>query len=101
VCLNDEEKGQIDGSNVVRDDGAAGSTAQPGCGFGVTPPYAIVHAVPEFIWGMSGNFRYPIDRIASATDWPWPLNTSTCRSFATIYSALCLFLGIPQSSIRP
>src|SRR5665648_937820 len=32
VCLNDEEKGQIGGSNVVwdaRDDGNAGSTAQP------------------------------------------------------------------------
>jgi hypothetical protein len=43
----------------------------------------------------------PIDRIASATDWPCPLNTSTCRSFATISSALCLFLGIHQSSIRP
>ena len=55
VCLNDEEKGQIDGSNVVRDDGAAGSTAQPGSGFRVTPPYAIVHAVPEFIWGMSAK----------------------------------------------
>jgi hypothetical protein len=54
--LTGELRSQIDGSNVVRDDGAAGSTAQPDCGFRVTPPYAIVHAIPEFIWGMSVDF---------------------------------------------
>ena len=56
MCLNDEEKGQISGSNVVwdaEDDGNAASTAQPACGFRGTPPSAIVYAVPEFIWGMS------------------------------------------------
>ena len=35
-----------------------------------------------------------IDRIASAIDLPYELNTSTCRSFVTISSALCLFFGI-------
>src|SRR5712692_6757658 len=38
---------------VVRDRWNAGSTAQPAYGFPGTPPSAIVHAVPEFIWGMS------------------------------------------------
>jgi hypothetical protein len=40
VCLNNEEKGQIGGSNVVwnaEDDGNAGSTAQPACGFRGNP----------------------------------------------------------------
>ncbi len=36
----------------------------------------------------------PIERIASATLWPCELKTSTCRSFATISSALYCFLGI-------
>ena len=59
VCLNDEENSQIGGSNVAwdaRDDGNAGSTAQPVCGFRGTPPSAIVYAVPEFIWGMSDQY---------------------------------------------
>jgi hypothetical protein len=54
--LNDEEKRQIGGSNVVwyaRDDGNAGSTAQPAWSFRGTQPSAIVYAVPEIIWGMS------------------------------------------------
>jgi hypothetical protein len=41
------------GRTVVRDGRNAGSTAQPAYGFPGTPPSAIVHAVPEFIWGMS------------------------------------------------
>jgi hypothetical protein len=52
VCLNAEETGQIGGSNVVGDNGEAGSTAQPACGFRETPPSAIVYAVPEVMWGM-------------------------------------------------
>ena len=35
------------------DDGNARSTAQPACGFRGAPPFAIVYAVPEFIWRMS------------------------------------------------
>ena len=45
-------------ANVVwdaEDDGNAGSTAQPACGFRGTPPSASVYAVPEFIWGMSAK----------------------------------------------
>ena len=56
VCLNDEEKHQIEESNVVwdaGDDGSDGSTAQSASGLRGTPPSAIVRAVPEFIWGMS------------------------------------------------
>src|SRR6266516_3687081 len=37
------------------DRGNAGSTAQPTCGFPGTPPSAIVHTVPEFIWVMTVN----------------------------------------------
>src|ERR687893_1295807 len=40
----------------------------------------------------------PIERIASATVRPCAVNTSTCRSFATISSGLCLFLDIDPSS---
>jgi hypothetical protein len=36
----------------------------------------------------------PIERIASATGRPCAVSTSTCRSFATISSGLCLFLDI-------
>src|SRR5664279_2442224 len=36
----------------------------------------------------------PIWRIASAMPWPCETKTSTCRSFVTISSGLCLFLGI-------
>jgi hypothetical protein len=36
----------------------------------------------------------PIWRIASAMPWPYETRTSTCRSFVTISSGLCLFLGI-------
>jgi hypothetical protein len=53
VRLDARKNGQIAGSNVVRDRWNAGSTAQPTYGFPATPPSAIVHAVPEFIWGMS------------------------------------------------
>jgi hypothetical protein len=60
VCLNDEEKGQIGGSNVVWDGGSADSTAQPTCGFAGTPPFAIVHAVPGFIWEMSGKYIFEV-----------------------------------------
>ena len=40
----------------------------------------------------------PIARIASTTAWPCDVSTSTCRSFATISSAVCLFLPISVSS---
>jgi len=62
VCLNDKEKGQIGGSNVVgdaEDDGNAASTAQTASGLRGTPPSAIVRAVPEFIWGMSVKPAFP------------------------------------------
>jgi hypothetical protein len=36
----------------------------------------------------------PIWRIASAMSWPCETRTSTCLSFVTISSGLCLFLGI-------
>ena len=35
-----------------------------------------------------------VERIASATDRPCAVSTSTCRSFATISSGLCLFRDI-------
>jgi hypothetical protein len=35
--------------------GTPEATAQPTCGFPETPPSAIVHTVPEFIWEMSGK----------------------------------------------
>ncbi len=41
----------------------------------------------------------PIDRTASATEWPCAIITSSCRTLATISSGLCLFLGI--SVLRP
>ena len=56
VCLNDEEKHQIEESNVVwdaGDDGSDGSTAQSASGLRGTPPSAIVRATPEFIWEIS------------------------------------------------
>src|SRR5450631_2591792 len=40
----------------------------------------------------------PIARIASTTVWPCAVSTSTCRSFETISSAVCLFLPIAISS---
>src|SRR5918995_6460267 len=43
----------------------------------------------------------PIDRIASATGRPCAVRTSTCRSFATISSAVCRFLNIDPSSSWP
>ncbi len=58
VCLNDEEKHQIEESNVVwdaGDDGSDGSTAQSASGLRGTPPSTIVRAVPEFIWGISAK----------------------------------------------
>src|ERR687893_1280147 len=42
----------------------------------------------------------PMERIASATVRPCAVSTSTCRSFATISSAVCLFWLILSSSIR-
>ena len=42
-----------------------------------------------------------IERIASATGRPCAVSTSTCRSFATISSGLCLFLDIDPSSTWP
>ena len=50
--LNDEDKGQSGGSNVVwnaGDDGNAESATQPVHGYRGTPPSVIVHAVPGFI----------------------------------------------------
>jgi hypothetical protein len=43
----------------------------------------------------------PIDRSASATVRPCAVSTSTCRSFATISSAVCRFLDIDPSSTGP
>jgi hypothetical protein len=56
VGLNGEEKGQIDGSNVVwdaGDDGNAGNTAYLAFGLPGNPPSAFVYSALEFIWGMS------------------------------------------------
>jgi hypothetical protein len=53
--LDARKNGQITGSDVVRDRWNAGGTAQPTYGFPGNLPSAIVHAVPEFIWGMSDN----------------------------------------------
>src|SRR5690606_38349162 len=39
-----------------------------------------------------------MERIASATVRPCAVSTSTCRSFATVSSAVCLFLLILSSS---
>ena len=43
----------------------------------------------------------PIERIASATVRPCAVSTSTCRSFATISSAVCRFLDSDPSSSWP
>ena len=64
VCLNDEEKGQIGGSNVVRDGRKRREHWQPACGYRGTPPSAIVYAVPEFIWGM---FAYVNAKLTDST----------------------------------
>ena len=53
VCLDAGRNGQIARLDIVRDGWNAGSTAQAARGFPGTPPSAIVHAFPEFIWGMS------------------------------------------------
>ena len=45
---------------------------------------ATVLAAPAVV----GHLITPIDRIASAIDVPWPVITSTCRSFAMISSGL-------------
>ena len=45
--------------------GNVGGTAHPACDFRGIPPAAIVHAVPEFIWGMSAytkNIQFCIFR---------------------------------------
>jgi hypothetical protein len=55
---NFRKNGQIARPDVVRDRRNAGNTAQPTYGFPATPPSAIVHAVPEFIWGMSASKLY-------------------------------------------
>jgi hypothetical protein len=51
--LDARKNGRIAGSGVVRDPLKRRSIAQTAYGFPGTPPSAIVHAVPEFIWGMS------------------------------------------------
>src|ERR671911_1189786 len=43
----------------------------------------------------------PMERSASATVRPCAVSTSTCRSFATISSAVCRFLDIDPSSTGP
>jgi hypothetical protein len=56
VCPDDEEKGQIDGSNVVSDvgcGGRAGKTAWAADGFLRTQQNASVHDFQGFIRGMS------------------------------------------------
>jgi hypothetical protein len=53
---------------------------------------AVEQLVPEF------TSVTPIERIASATDRPCAVSTSTCRSLATISSAVCRFLDIDPSS---
>ncbi len=64
VCLDAGRNGQIARSDIVRDGWNAGSTAQAACGFPGTPPSAIVHAVPEFIWGMSDQvIFFVIDKL--------------------------------------
>ena len=58
--------GEMAGSRdrtIVRDGWNAGSTAQAACGFPGTPPPAIVHAVSEFIWGMSDKMRDLLRRV--------------------------------------
>src|SRR5450830_840586 len=49
-------------------------------------------AVEQFV--TQATSLTPIWRIASAMPWPCETRTSTCRSFVTISSGLCLFLGI-------
>jgi hypothetical protein len=49
-------------------------------------------AVEQFV--SQATSLTPIWRIASAMPWPCETRTSTCRSFVTISSGLCLFLGI-------
>ena len=42
--------------------GTPEATAQPTCGFPGTPPSAIVHTVPEFIWEMSVQTPFSLER---------------------------------------
>jgi len=56
---------------------------------------AVEQLVPEF------TSVTPMERIASATDRPCAVSTSTCRSFATISSAVGRFLDIDPSSTWP
>jgi hypothetical protein len=69
----------------------------------VVPPPAFDHdlgfservedfAVEQFV--AQDTSRTLIWRIAPTTLWPCENRTSTCRSFVTISSGLCLFLGI-------
>ncbi len=58
---------QIARSDIFRDSWNAGSTAQAACGFPGTPP-AIVHAVLEFIWGMSVKTNSTMMRRPDALD---------------------------------
>src|SRR5215211_7730643 len=53
---------------------------------------AVEQLVPEF------TSVTPMERIATATDRPCAVSTSTWRSFATISSGLCLFLDTDPSS---
>ena len=70
----------------------APSAASPGRPSGRRTPTAIGSTSPPYT---------PIARTASATGRPCAVSTSTCRSLATISSAVCRFLGIPRSSIWP
>lgn len=50
---------------------------------------------------MGGSIRLRSTVMQQKTGRPCAVRTSTCRSFATISSGACLFLGIQQSSKWP
>jgi hypothetical protein len=74
VCPIDEEKGQIGGSHVVRDDANARSMAKAAYDYCETQPYAIVHADPEPIWIMSVDIRW-------SRAWEWNRNAGKCLTY--------------------
>jgi hypothetical protein len=58
--------------------------------------------VATFIHEVAEELVGAIARTASATVFPWPTNTSACRSFATISSGVCaFFLAIPVTPLQP
>ena len=72
------------------------STTARVLGFQLLQPLDLVTLQPAVLIAPAVvcNFRHTYRSSASATGRPCAISTSTCRSFATISSAVCLFLAI-------